>query len=137
MIEWITSISPIVFTRIKTEFSEKIKTKYNMENKNFSTVEFNRKNAVFPFVYVKQMQSQPISSDLERCSVSGMDFYFQIEVYDNQSEKRTREIMNEILRIMVGKLKFQPKPAPYMESTNDVYRAIVRFERKIDWNDVI
>lgn len=137
MIEWITSISPIVFTRIKTEFSEKIKTKYNMENKNFSTVEFNRKNAVFPFVYVKQMQSQPTSSDLERCSVSGMDFYFQIEVYDNQSEKRTREIMNEILRIMVGKLKFQPKPAPYMESTNDVYRAIVRFERKIDWNDVI
>ena len=137
MTEWIMSISPMVFTRLKTEFSENVKKKYNMGNSNFSTKEFNVKESIFPFVHIKQMPSQVTGIDLERNSINGMDFYFQIDVYDNQSQSRVNEIMSEIIKVMVKSMRFQPKPAPSFESNADFYRATVRFERMIDWNDIL
>lgn len=137
MTDWILSISPMVFTRIKTEFSEIIKTKYNMTSENFSTEDYQNKPSVFPFVYVKLMPAQITSSDLERCAVNGMDFYFQIDVFDNKSQSRVNEVMKEIVRIMVGKMKFQPKPAPSFDVIGDVHRMTSRFERMIDYNDVL
>lgn len=137
MTEWIMSISPMVFTRLKTEFSEKLKKKYNMGNNNFSTKEFSGKDAIFPFVYVKQMPSQVTGTDLERSSINGMNFYFQIDVYDNQSQSRANEVMSEIIKVMIKSMRFQPKPAPSFDSTSDFYRETVRFERMIDWNDIL
>lgn len=137
MTDWIMSISPMVFTRIKTEFSEKIKSKYNMTSDNFSAKEFNGKPPVFPFVSIKQMPAQITSSDLERCSISGMDFYFQIDVFDNTSQSRANEVMKEIVRIMVAKMKFQPKPSPSFDAMDDVHRMTARFERMIDYNDIL
>lgn len=137
MTDWIMNISPMLFTRIKSEFSEKIKTKYNMKDTNFSTTDFKNKTPVFPFVFIKQMPAQITSTDLERNSISGMDFYFQVDVFDNKSQARANEVMREILRIMVSKMRFQPKPAPSFDSVDDVYRMTVRFERKIDYNDIL
>lgn len=137
MTDWIMNISPMVFTRVKTEFSEKIKAKYNMSNENFSTKDFKNKPPVFPFIFIKQMPAQTTSSDLERCSISGMDFYFQIDVFDNQSQSRANEVMREVVRIMVNKMKFQPKPAPSFDAIGEVHRMTARFERMIDYNDVL
>ena len=137
MTDWIMNISPMVYTRLKTEFSQKIKKKYNMTNENYSTKEIVGKPPVFPFVHVKMMPSQITSSDLERCTISGMDFYFQIDVFDNKSQSRANEVMTEVIRVMVGKMKFQPKPAPSLETIDDIYRMTARFERKIDYNDVL
>ena len=65
MSEWAMLVPSFVFTRIKSEFSEEIKTKYEMTGDNFSTVNKANKEAKFPFVYVHAMPAIEQGQDLD------------------------------------------------------------------------
>ncbi len=134
---WIMLIPSQVFTRIKTEFSEKIKTKYSMTIENFSTTDSQNKKAVFPFVYISLLPSYPNETDLERKIVDSVPFAFQIDVYDNKSQNRANDVAGEVLRIMHDKLSFLPKPMPSFSNDGDVFRNTARYERVIDINDIL
>lgn len=134
---WIMNISLMVFTRIKTHFSQKIKTKLKMTDSNFSTTDNTNKKAVFPFVYIWLMPSNAKGVDLERKSTDSVDFTFQIDVFDNQSQNRANEVAREVMRIMVGELSFLPQPAPYFDNQGDTFRMTARYTRTLDWNDIL
>lgn len=134
---WVMTIPSIVFTRIKTEFSSKIKEKYSITGKNFSTVGSNDTPPVFPFIYLQSIEPTETGADLEGININGGIFSFQVDVIDNQSQTRAKEVMTEILRIM-KKMGFKCSPMPSFDnSSKNVFRMVVRFRKNIDENDIL
>lgn len=135
MSEWIMLLPSAVFSRIKGEFSKVIKTEYEMSDSNFSTTDSSNKKAVFPFVYVHLLPAMENAFDLERTTVNGGLFTFQIDVYDNQTQYRTRKVMGEIIRIM-KRMRFDIVAMPETE-TKDTHRITARFRRNISKKDIL
>lgn len=133
---WIMMIPSQVFTRIKTEFSEKIKTKYNMTGDNFSTTDSQNKKAVFPFVYINLLPAIETGNDLAGDTINGGIFTFQIDVYDNKTQARAREVMTEVVRIMKS-MRFLVNQMPNSDDTDEIKRMTARFQRTIGGLDVL
>lgn len=136
MADWTDRISSVVFTRIKNEFSSSLKTKYKMTSSNFSTVGSSDTPAVFPFVYIQLLPSTEKGQDIEGKTINAGLFTFQIEVTDNQSQTRAKDVMSEIKRIMKS-MRFTVQCTPTLEDTKDTHRAIMRCNRKIGSNDIL
>lgn len=134
--DWIMRIPSMVFTRIKSQFSEKIKTKLKMTDSNFSTTDSQNKKAVFPFVYVNLLPAVEQGIDLEAININGGLFTFQIDVYDNQTQARAREVMTEVVRIMKT-MGFEVTAMPSFDSTDDTERMTARFRRSIGNTDTL
>lgn len=100
MAVWYLAMQSIVFSKILENFSDDIKTEYGMTRKNFSTEPKADTEATFPFVYVHQLPTQEEMQDLDNVNVNAGLFGFQISVYDNDSQRRVREVMGEVIRIM-------------------------------------
>lgn len=132
---WILLMSSAVFARVKANLSDKLKAEYGMTDKNFSAVDGSNAHAVFPFVYVHMLPGIETAMDLERTTINGGLFTFQIEVYDNQSASRARHVMSEIVSAM-KKMSFEITSMPEMSKT-DVHRCVARFRRNISKNDVL
>jgi len=137
MNNWIMLVPSLVFSRIKADFSPKLMSKHGMTGNNFSTVNKNNKDPTFPFVYVHQLASIEQGADLEGSTINAGMFTFQIDVYDNQSQSRAREVMGDLVRIMKS-MRFQIASMPEFERDADgVYRSAARFKRVIGAGDVL
>ena len=136
MADWADRISSIVFTRIKNEFSNSLKTKYKMTNSNFSTVGSSDATAVFPFVYIQLLPSSEAGQDIEGNTINAGLFTFQIEVTDNQTKERAKDVMSEVKRIMKS-MRFTVQPTPALEDTKGTHRAIIRCNRRIGSSDIL
>lgn len=136
MADWTDMISSNVFTRIKNEFSSTLKAKYKMKDENFSTVGSSDTPAVFPFVYVQLLPSAETGQDLEGTTINAGLFTFQIEVTDNQTQARAKDVMSEIKRIMKS-MRFTVQCTPTLEDTKDTHRAIMRCNRIIGSCDIL
>ena len=136
MADWTDRISSVVFTRIKNEFSSTLKTKYKMTSSNFSTVGSSDTPAVFPFVYIQLLPSAETGQDIEGNTINAGLFTFQIEVTDNQSQTRAKDVMSEVKRIMKS-MRFTVQPTPDIQDTKDTHRAIMRCNRRIGSDDIL
>ena len=136
MADWTDGISSVVFSRIKNEFSSTIKKNYKMKDENFSTVGSSDTPAVFPFVYVQLLPSAETGQDLEGATINAGLFTFQIEVTDNQTQARAKEVMSEVKRIMKS-MRFTVQCTPTLEDTKDTHRAIMRCNRIIGSCDIL
>ena len=136
MADWTDRISSVVFTRIKNEFSSSLKTKYKMTDSNFSTVGSSNTPAVFPFVYIQLLPSTEQGQDIEGNTINAGLFTFQIEVTDNQTQARAKDVMAEVKRIMKA-MRFTVQPTPDIQDTKDTHRAIMRCNRIIGSCDIL
>ena len=136
MADWTDRISSVVFTRIKNEFSSSLKTKYKMTSSNFSTVGSSDTPAVFPFVYVQLLPSAEQGQDIEGNTINAGLFTFQIEVTDNQTQARAKDVMSEVKRIMKS-MRFTVQTTPDIQDTKDTHRAIMRCNRIIGSCDIL
>lgn len=136
MADWTDRISSVVFTRIKNEFSSTIKKNYKMKDENFSTVGSSDTPAVFPFVYIQLLPSVEQGQDIEGNTINAGLFTFQIEVTDNQTQERAKEVMSEVKRIMKS-MRFTVQCTPTLEDTKDTHRAIMRCNRIIGSCDIL
>lgn len=136
MADWTDKISSIIFTRIKTEFSQKIKDKYGMTNENFSTKMANDSTAKFPFVSIRMLPSSEKGNDNEGIEINAGLFAFQIDVTDNKSQSRAKDVMSEVKRIMKS-MRFVSYEIPNFDNSQDVNRVTARFRRSIGKDDVI
>lgn len=134
MSDWDMMIPLMVFTRIKQNFSQTIKDKYNMTDKNFSTVGSSDTPAVFPFVYVQTLPGTEQAVDMQGISVNAVTFAFQIDVYSNKTQTDARKVMSEVRRIMKS-MGFECNQMPSFENTKDVHRMTARFRRVIGGAD--
>ena len=136
MADWTDRISSIVFTRIKNEFSNSLKTKYKMTSSNFSTVGSSDSEPVFPFVYIQLLPSAEQGQDIEGNTINAGLFTFQIEVTDNKKQVIAKDVMSEVKRIMKS-MRFTVQPTPDIQDTKDTHRAIMRCNRIIGSRDIL
>ena len=134
MSDWYIMIPLMVFTKLKQKFSQTIKDKYSMTDKNFSTVGSSDTPAVFPFVYFNALPASEQGRDLEGISVNGALFSFQIDVYSNKTQNEARKVMSEVSKVMKT-MGFEIVSMPSFESTQDVHRMTARFRRMFGAND--
>ena len=107
-----------------------------MKDENFSTVGSSDTSAVFPFVYIQLLPSTEQGQDLEGTTINAGLFTFQIEVTDNQSQARAKDVMSEVKRIMKS-MRFTVQPTPDIQDTKDTHRAIMRCSRRIGSSDIL
>lgn len=107
-----------------------------MTSSNFSTVGSSDTPAVFPFVYINLLPSVERGQDIEGNTINAGLFTFQIEVTDNQTQARARDVMSEVKRIMKS-MRFTVQPTPDIQDTKDTHRAIMRCNRRIGSDDIL
>ena len=134
-VEWDELVPSTVFTRIKTNFSDSLKKKYKMTDKNFSSVGSSNTPAVFPFGRLQLLPGSGIGEDLEGDKINAEKFSFQIDVTDNKSQARAKEVIREVKRIMKT-MRFRGSSIPMQDDTKDTYRQTARFSRTIGKNDI-
>ena len=136
MSDWYMMIPLMVFTKIKSDFSQEIKDAYGIADKNFSTVGSSDTPAVFPFVYVQTLPALERGQDMEGSTVNGALFSFQIDVYSNKTQAEARKVMSEIARLM-KEMHFEIVSMPSFQSANDVHRMTARFSRIFGADDIL
>ena len=134
MSTWYMMIPLMVFTKIKQDFSQKIKDTYKMTDDNFSTVGSSDTPPVFPFVYFQTLPATEQGRDLQGTEVNGGLFGFQVDVYSNKTQNDARKVTTEIARI-VKEMGFEINSMPSFENTQDTHRMIARFRRVFGAND--
>ena len=131
---WTSDIASMVFTRIKVEATPKLKIKY--PNINFTTSDQVRTDPTFPNVYVKELQGSERGQTLDGESVNAILSSFQIEVADNVSDNRAREVADIVFLIM-KKMKYEVIGLPFQDNTDGVHRNVARYRRIIGYNDIL
>lgn len=131
--EWVLNLQSIIFSRVKNETTESLKKKY--PEIRFTTSEKSETTPRFPNVLIKQIGSVEQGQTLDGTTVNGGLFTFQIDVYDNQSQNRARQVMGEIVRIMKS-MRFSIVAMPEFESS-DTHRCTARFRRVIGASDIL
>ena len=123
-----------VYIRIKTQFPSKLKEKY--KNINFTTE--NKVDALprFPTVYIHEMPGMETGADLQGGTINAVWSSFQIEVTTNTKQSDTKEVMDEVVKIM-KKMRFQVISMPEFQNTDSIYRRVARFRRMIADDDIL
>lgn len=127
-------LESIIFSRLKAEFSPKIKANY--PSLTFTTEEQSKVKPKFPNVYVYLMPGSEIGQTLEGDTFAGGTFTFQIRVTNNTGQTAVQEITNEIIRLM-KKMRFSIVATPVYENDADTQWSVMRFRRPICNGDIL
>ena len=131
---WINDIDSIVYSRIKIKLNEKLKTKYS--DLSFSNSDVVVKNPKFPNVYIHCLSGSEKARDLEGNDVLAVDIGFQIEITDNISQGRAKEVMNEVIKVL-KQMKFSGNSLPEFQNIDGCYRCVARCRRTIGKDDIL
>lgn len=135
-VEWVMYLQSQIFTRIKNEFSSKLKTKYKMTNSNFSTVGSSDTPAVFPFVFLEELESPEIGNDLSGIDTNGLRYTVRVHVSDNKTQANAKSVVYEIRRIMKSMRFTCGTPIP-QNVVNGVYSYVLQCSRAIGAGDIL
>lgn len=131
---WTSDISSMVFTRIKSEGTNKLKTRY--PDINFTASDRASTNPKFPTVLVQELGSSERGQDLDGTDVNAVLCTFQIDVFHNKKQTYTKDVMDEIVNIM-KKMRFSVVAMPEFQNTDSTYRCVMRCRRMIGVNDIL
>ena len=131
---WTNDIESIVYTRIKIALSGKLKTKY--KDLSFTNTDIVPQNPKFPTVYIHELNGYEKANDLENEEIHAVESSFQIEVTDNVSQARAKEVMNEVVKVM-KKMKFSGTNMPEFQNIDGYFRNVFRCRRTIGKDDVL
>lgn len=127
-------LESIIFSRLKSGFSSKIKEKY--KDLTFTTQEESKGTPKFPNVYVYLMPGTETGLTLERTVFEEGMFTFQIKVTNNTGQTAVQEITNEIMKIM-KRMSFEIIGTPSYQNDADTQWSDMRFRRTIGRNDYL
>lgn len=123
---WTKYIKSIVFTRIKTEGTAKLKSQF--PNIYFTTSDKMPTNPKFPTVYLKKLQSPEKGRTLDGKTLNGVLANFQIDVIDNKSDNNAENVADVIGDIMKSmRFGMVGDPFPDSQSTGE-YRFTARYQ---------
>lgn len=123
-----------VITRIKTQFSKKLKDRYP----NLKFTNSDRADTVpkFPTAYIHEMPGAETGANTEGNTINAVWSSFQIEVTTNTKQSDAKEVMDEVMKIM-KKMRFQVISMPEFQNTDSTYRRVARFRRMIADDDIL
>lgn len=129
---WFSKISSIVFTRVKTLVSKRLKKTY--PNLNFTDSDKEQKNPQFPTVYIHELPGIERGQDLDNTTINAVLTTMQIDVIDNVSQNRANKVMGEVISAMKS-MRFSVVSMPEFQNTTGTYRQTARFRRVIGSSD--
>ena len=123
---WTKYIKSIVFTRIKTEGTAKLKATF--PDIYFTTSNKVPTNPKFPTVYLKKLQGAEKGRTLDGKTLNGVLASFQIDVIDNKSDNNAENVADVIGDIMKSmRFEMVGDPFPNSQSTEE-YRFTARYQ---------
>ena len=131
---WISNIESMILTRVKVGVEEKIKTKY--PNILFTASDRYQGDARFPTVVIRDLGSSERGNDLENTHINAYQCTIQVDVIDNESQNRAKEVSRYVVDEM-KKMSFSMVSAPAPDNKSDTYRVVARFRREIGWDDIL
>lgn len=132
---WTKYIKSIVFTRIKTEGTEKLKSTF--PDIYFTTSDKVSTNPKFPTVHLKKLQGQEKGRTLDGTTVNGTLASFQIDVIDNKSDSNAENVADVIAEVMKS-MRFEMVGEPFQNSqSTGEYRCTSRWQRTITDEDIL
>ena len=131
---WTTDIESIVYSRIKIALTNELKTKY--KDLSFTNSDAVIKNPKFPTVYVHELNGYEKARDLENQDIYAVESSFQIEVTDNISQSRAKEVMNEVVKV-VKQMRFSGVNMPEFQNIDGYFRCVFRCRRTIGKDDIL
>lgn len=131
---WISDIESMIFTRIKKNIGEHLKNKY--PNIFFTSSDKNEFEPKFPTVLIRDIGGIEKGIDLENNNINAYQCTIQVDVIDNVSQSRAKEVMRYVVDEM-KKLRFSVAISPHSDNKADAYRSVARFKREVGWNDIL
>lgn len=131
---WISDIESMILTRVKIGVEQKLETKY--PNIFFTTSDRNQVNPRFPTVMLRDMGGAERGNDNENIHINAYLCTIQVDVIDNESQNRAKEVMRYVIDEM-KKMSFSIMYAPTSDNKSDTYRVVARFRREIGWDDIL
>ena len=131
---WISDIESMILTRVKIGVEQKLETKY--PNIFFTTSDRNQVNPRFPTVMLRDMGGAERGNDNENIHINAYLCTIQVDVIDNESQNRAKEVMRYVIDEM-KKMSFSIMYAPTSDNNSDTYRVVARFRREIGWDDIL
>ena len=123
---WTKYIKSIVFTRIKTEGTAKLKATF--PDIYFTTSNKVPTNPKFPTVYLKKLQGAEKGRTLDGKTLNGVLASFQIDVIDNKSDNNAENVADVIGDIMKS-MRFEMVGDPFSNSqSTGEYRFTARYQ---------
>lgn len=130
----LTDIEQRVLSRVKNKYPTALKTKYpNTEFTNSNRLATTPK---FPTVYIHEIGSQEIESDLDGTHINAIRSAIQIDVTDDKSMSNAKEVMNYVVSAM-KEMRYTVNTMPEFDNNPSVYRRVARFQRVIGDADVL
>lgn len=131
---WTSDIANSVFTRVKTEGTKQLQTKY-------PSIYFTTKSKVattpkFPTVYIKRLQGAERGQDLNGTSVNAILSTFQVEVTTNTNDTDAQEVADVVCGIMKS-MRYQMLGEPFSDNVGDTYRNVARYQRIVGYSDTL
>ncbi len=131
---WISDIESMILTRVKVGVEQKLKTKY--PNIFFTTSDKNQSNPRFPTVMIRDIGGGERGNDNENIHINAYLCTIQVDVIDNESQNRAKEVMRYVIDEM-KKMSFSIIYAPTPDNNSDTYRVISRLKKMIGSDDVL
>lgn len=131
---WTSDIESMVFTRIKAKGNKALKSKY--PNIYFTTSDKAQTNPKFPTVYLHEVGSIEQGMDLENTEINAVLNTIQVDVFDNESQERVKEVMSNIVKTMKS-MRYTVISLPEFQNTSSTYRQTARFRRMIGKQDLL
>lgn len=126
--EWYENIFPSIMTRLKVESKKAL-------GSTFTDLEVTDEivtptNPSFPTILALELPNTEQGNDLVNVDIVALMYGIQIEVTDNKKQANTKQVMNEVIKIMKS-MGFSVLSMPEITYANNVYRSVARFRRII------
>lgn len=123
-----------VFSRVNNKVKSALRSKY--PDLNCVDTDKQEANPKYPKVYIHELESPEIGSDLEGIDINGVLSSFQITCFSNSTQDVNKEVMNEVIKVMKS-MRYKVIGLPHNENDNGLYIRIARFRRPIGNGDVL
>lgn len=130
---WFAEIESRVFTQVSYMLTEKEDAPY--PNMKCTTVSQNTITQ-FPTLYLHEIQPVETGNDLVNQSVNAVVFTFEIQVWDNTSEKECKDILTASI-LEMKRLGFSVTMFPNVTTNSKIAWGVARFRRMIGAEDTL
>ena len=132
MASWVMDLESTVYTIIKNNFPDRLKTKY--PNIYFTNVSKINTEPQFPTVYVHMLPAVEQGADLVAKTINAVLATVQVDVTTNVSASEAREVMSTVLDELKD-LGFTVTALPETFVEEDIYRQTMQARRMIGSGD--
>lgn len=131
---WTSNIESTIFSRVKRDGTINLKSKYS--DLYYTAENVSEDEPHFPTCYVQELPGTEIGQDLEGNKINGILSSFQIDVSDNKSKERVKEVMNQAI-LSMKEMRYEVTTFPIYYKEEQIWKSTARFRRNVGFNDIL